>query len=163
MTQVGLFLPTLLLTLPSISDKLALSCEPTCQKQSQPGHFHQIKNNLFMRRALHVSSCLSFFLRGYFLTTYEKWLPFGGGCQKIYLKWEKCHKNEKIVLSTFQNIFNFTVLFDFDSISVSWRRKWQPTPVFLPGESRGRGSLVGCRLWGHTESDTTEVTQQQQL
>ena len=31
------------------------------------------------------------------------------------------------------------------------RRKWQPTPVFLPGESQGRGSLVGCRLWGHTE------------
>ena len=39
-----------------------------------------------------------------------------------------------------------------------WRRKWQPTPVFLPGESQGQGSLVGCRLWGHTESDTTEVT-----
>ena len=39
-----------------------------------------------------------------------------------------------------------------------WRRKWQPTPVFLPGESQGRGSLVGCRLWGHTELDTTEVT-----
>ena len=39
-----------------------------------------------------------------------------------------------------------------------WRRKWQPTPVFLPGESHGRGSLVGCRLWGHRESDTTEVT-----
>ena len=39
-----------------------------------------------------------------------------------------------------------------------WRRKWQPTPVFLPGESQGRGSLVGCRLWGHTESDTTEAT-----
>ena len=37
-----------------------------------------------------------------------------------------------------------------------------PTPVFLPGESQGRGSLVGCRLWGHTESDTTEATQQQQ-
>ena len=30
-----------------------------------------------------------------------------------------------------------------------WRRKWQPTPVFLPGESQGLGSLVGCRLWGH--------------
>ena len=43
-----------------------------------------------------------------------------------------------------------------------WRRKWQPTPVFLPGDSQGRGSLVGCRLWGRTESDTTEVTQQQQ-
>ena len=38
------------------------------------------------------------------------------------------------------------------------RRKWQPTPVFLPGESQGRGSLVGCRLWGHTELDTTEAT-----
>ena len=43
-----------------------------------------------------------------------------------------------------------------------WRRKWQPAPVFLPGESQGQGSLVGCRLWGHTESDTTEATQQQQ-
>ena len=39
-----------------------------------------------------------------------------------------------------------------------WRRKWQPTPVFLPGESQGRGSLVCCCLWGRTESDTTEVT-----
>ena len=39
-----------------------------------------------------------------------------------------------------------------------WRRKWQPTAVFLPGESQGRGSLLGCCLWGHTESDTTEGT-----
>ena len=39
-----------------------------------------------------------------------------------------------------------------------WRRKWQPTPVFLPGESQGRRSLVGCRLWGRTESDMTEAT-----
>ena len=37
-------------------------------------------------------------------------------------------------------------------------RKWQPTPVFLPGESQGWRSLVGCRLWGRTESDTTEAT-----
>ena len=37
-----------------------------------------------------------------------------------------------------------------------------PTPVFLPGESQGRGSLVGCHLWGRTESATTEATQQQQ-
>ena len=41
---------------------------------------------------------------------------------------------------------------------ISWRWQWHPTPVFLPGESQGRGSLVGCRLWGHTELDTTEVT-----
>ena len=38
----------------------------------------------------------------------------------------------------------------------------QPTPLFLPGESQSRGSLVGFRLWGCPESDTTEVTQQQQ-
>ena len=44
----------------------------------------------------------------------------------------------------------FTFTFHFHH----WRRKWQPTPVFLPGESQGRGSLVGCRLWGCT----TEVT-----
>ena len=41
---------------------------------------------------------------------------------------------------------------------MQWRRKWQPTPVFLPGESQGWESLVGCHLWGHTESDTTEAT-----
>ena len=39
-----------------------------------------------------------------------------------------------------------------------WRRKWQPTPVLLPGEPQGRGTLVGCHLWGCTELDTTEVT-----
>src|SRR5574340_585566 len=44
------------------------------------------------------------------------------------------------------------VLFTF----MHWRRKWQPTPVFLPRESQGWGSLVGCRLWGRTELDTTE-------
>ena len=48
---------------------------------------------------------------------------------------------------------DFTLLFTF----MHWRRKWQPTPVFLPGESQGRGSLVGSHLWGHTESDTTEA------
>ena len=50
--------------------------------------------------------------------------------------------------------FTFLSLFTF----MHWRRKWQPTPVFLPGEPQGRGSLVGCRLWGRTESDTTEAT-----
>ena len=53
--------------------------------------------------------------------------------------------------------FHFS-LFTF----MRWRRKWQPTPVFLPGESQGRGSLVGCCLWGCTESDMTEATYQQQ-
>ena len=49
---------------------------------------------------------------------------------------------------------DFTFTFHFHALE----KKWQPTPVFLPGESRGQGSLVGCRLWGRTESDTTEVT-----
>ena len=43
-----------------------------------------------------------------------------------------------------------------------WRRKWQPTPVFLPGESQGQRSLVSCHLWGRTELDMSEATQQQQ-
>ena len=50
--------------------------------------------------------------------------------------------------ATFLSLFTF----------MHWRRKWQPTPVFLPGESQGWGSLVGCHLWGGTELDTTEVT-----
>ena len=49
---------------------------------------------------------------------------------------------------------NFTFTFHFHALE----KKWQPTPVFLPGESRGQGSLVGCRLWGCTELDTTEAT-----
>ena len=47
-----------------------------------------------------------------------------------------------------QSIFTF----------MHWRRKWQPTPLFLPGESQGLGSLLGCRLWGRTELDMTEAT-----
>ena len=49
---------------------------------------------------------------------------------------------------------DFTFTFTF----MHRRWKWQATPVFLPGESQGPGSLVGCRLWGRTESDITEVT-----
>ena len=41
---------------------------------------------------------------------------------------------------------------------IPWRKARQPTPVFLPGESQGGGSLVGFLLWDHTESDTTEAT-----
>ena len=43
-----------------------------------------------------------------------------------------------------------------------WRRKWQATPLFLPGESQEWGSLVGCHLWVHAKLDMTEATQQQQ-
>ena len=49
---------------------------------------------------------------------------------------------------------DFTFTFHFHALE----KERQPTPVFLPGESQGQGSLVGCRLWGRTELDTTEVT-----
>ena len=52
---------------------------------------------------------------------------------------------------------NFTFTFHFHA-----SEKEMNTPVFLPGESQGRGSLMGCRLWGRTELDMTEATQQQQ-
>ena len=66
-----------------------------------------------------------------------------------------------------QSMGSLRVRHDWATLSLfsfmHWRRKWQPTPVFLPGESQGRGSLLGCRLWDSTESDTTEaMTQQQQ-
>ena len=48
---------------------------------------------------------------------------------------------------------DFTFTFHFHALE-----KEMATPVFLPGESQGRRSLVSCRLWGRTESDTTEVT-----
>ena len=51
-----------------------------------------------------------------------------------------------------------TRLSNFTFTFMHWRRKWQPAPVFLPGESQGWGSLVGCSPWGRTESDMTEAT-----
>ena len=49
---------------------------------------------------------------------------------------------------------DFPFTFHFHALE----RKWQATPVFLPGESQGLGSLMSFCLWGHTELDTTEVT-----
>ena len=46
---------------------------------------------------------------------------------------------------------------------IPWRRKWQPTPVFLPGESHGQGSLVGYSPWGYKELDTIEQLSAQRL
>ena len=74
------------------------------------------------------------------------WMEEPGGLQSMG-SWRVGHD-----WATSLSLFTFT----------HWRRKWQPTPVFLPGESQGRRSLVGCRLWGRKELDTTEVTLQQQ-
>ena len=64
--------------------------------------------------------------------------------------WAAVHEvaKSRTRLSDFPFTFHFHAL----------EKERQPTPVFLHGESQGRGSLVGCGLWGHTESDTTEVT-----
>ena len=50
-----------------------------------------------------------------------------------------------------------TLLSDFSFHFSHWRRKWQPTPVFLPGESQGRGAWWAA-VYGVTQSDTTEAT-----
>ena len=68
---------------------------------------------------------------------------------------------EKSSLNLLQHVFCFTFCFFFfffflATRHVGRRRKWQPTPVFSPGESQGWGSLVGCSPWGCEESDTTE-------
>ena len=59
--------------------------------------------------------------------------------------------------NTWKEGLHFLVLIrNFATIYCNWRRKWQPTPVFLPGESHGGRSLVGYSPRGHKESDTTE-------
>ena len=58
------------------------------------------------------------------------------------------------VAKSWTRLSDFTFSFYFHALE----KEWQPTLVFLPGESQGRGSLVGCHLWGHTESDKTEAT-----
>ena len=70
----------------------------------------------------------------------------------------KSRSNVGIVSATGQPPDKPEELTVFMTANIYWRRKWQPTPVFLPGESQGPGSLEGCRLWGHTELDTTEAT-----
>ena len=51
------------------------------------------------------------------------------------------------VAKSWTRLGNFTLTFHF-SLFMHWRRKWQPTPVFLPRESHGQRSLVGCSPWG---------------
>ena len=71
---------------------------------------------------------------------------------------EPCRLQSMRLLSVRHDWATSLSLFTF----MHWKRKWQPTPVFLPGESQGQRSLVGSRLRGCSESDTTEATYQQQ-
>ena len=70
------------------------------------------------------------------------WMEEPGGLQSMGL------------LGVRHKLSDFTFTFPFHALE----KEMATTPVFLPGESQGRGSLVGCRLWGRTELDTTEVT-----
>ena len=82
---------------------------------------------------------------------------------KIYSDSGKWTYSDKFVMASF-SILPLSLLprsglyFFFFKKLICRRRQWHPTPVLLPGESQGQGSLVGCCLWGHTESDTTDAT-----
>ena len=56
--------------------------------------------------------------------------------------------SEVVLHCSFDFSFPWGLMIFASSYVLIWRREWQPTPVFLPGESQGWGSLVGCRLWG---------------
>ena len=77
--------------------------------------------------------------------------------QEVYFPFPLLNSEFFPLVPEFFNTF-WIITYLKGSKSLYWRRKWQPTPVFLPGESQGRGSLVGCCLWGRTESDRTEAT-----
>ena len=84
----------------------------------------------------------------------------GNGTPLQYIAWKTPWMEEP---GRLQSMRSLRVGHDWEtSLSIftfmHWRRKWQPIPVFLPGESQARGSLVGCCLWGCTELDTTEET-----
>ena len=59
-----------------------------------------------------------------------------------------------VVAKSRTRLNDFTFTFHFHALE----KEMATTPVFLPGESQGQGSLVGFRLWGRTESDTSEMT-----
>ena len=80
-------------------------------------------------------------------------LNFSWVCLYSVPKWTKNKKTYNSVESKFGG-----TLKESETSVLVTVAKWQPSPGFLPGESQGWGSLVGCRLWGRTGSDTTEAT-----
>ena len=97
----------------------------------------------------------AFFLFLAFITTQSTILGEGNGTPLQYSCWKIPWTEEP---GRLQSMGSLQVRHKFTFTFLHWRRKWQPIPVFSPGESQGQGSLVGCRLWGRTESDMTEVT-----
>ena len=116
--------------------------------------YHRVSpsQNLTLQPPVFVKTSLQLFLLSpeYFLPAFNLWHPLQHSCLENPMDggawWAAVHGVAK----------SGTRLSDFTFMR--WRGRWQPTPVFLPGESQGRGSLMGCHLWGRTESDTTEAT-----
>ena len=80
--------------------------------------------------------------------------------------WQKMSVLPHVSFPVAQLVKNLPAMRETWVQSLDWedpqKMKWQPIPVFLPGESQGRQSLVGCRLRGRKESDTAEATWRQQ-
>ena len=89
------------------------------------------------------------------LTRVTEEASYGHWASSPHIESRSLARMDNCTLSYFSKAYSHLLSHPVTNI---WRRKWQPTPVFLPGESQGRASLVGCRLWGCTESDTTEAT-----
>ena len=118
-------------------------------------------------------SLLSFPLHPH-LSAYSLWWDFGR--LKISSLWKGPGLVNDVYKSTFKNHFHLLTSSIFPGGSdgksiclqcrrprfdpwvrkIPWRRKWQPTPVLLPGKSHGRRSVIGYNPWGHKESDMTE-------
>ena len=84
---------------------------------------------------------------GYLLTLFMVYYIMQIVYSSLYVKWASL---------VAQRLKRLPAIWETWVGKIPWRRKWQPTPVFLPGESRGQRSLVGYSPWGHKESDTTE-------
>ena len=135
-------------------------------------YFQHVQSVLFSSRFKFIDEIngFSFISRCFLMFLFPQTSVFPTTHNKIILNSDLCCYFTSFITSYFIflayfEIVSFHLFYEqsFRLLQVvfpgNWRRKWQPTPVFLPGESQGRGSLVGCRLWGRTESDTTEVTQ----
>ena len=81
-------------------------------------------------------------------------IPLQYSCLENPMDWGAWWAAVHGVAKSRTRLSDFTLTFHFHALE----KEMKLTPVFLPGESQGRGSLVGCCLWGRTESDTTEAT-----
>ena len=132
----------------SLVPKVVSNRNPNSQKIFQRVHFISfwLQNSCWQQRRVNIIECIIAFT---YQRDYRTW-----ALESDYSRFQSllscllCVYDLELDWATSLSLFTF----------MHWRRKWQPTPVFLPGESQGRGSLVSCRLWDRTESDTTEAT-----